>query len=165
MQRESGGSELDNAGNAADMTITNPMEKQQWYFYNPKIVSQGVQAFKKQWGERELKDYWRFSNEISSLMTNDTIPTDSTMLGDATLAMDSTMTVAGDSLMLEEEVIEEALSNDPTTREYYIQQIPYTDEKKEAARKVKQAKKEGLIDQFIYGSISASYLADIVDSL
>lgn len=36
---------------------------------------------------------------------------------------------------------------------------------KEAARKVKQAKKEGLIDQFIYGSISASYLADIVDSL
>ena len=36
---------------------------------------------------------------------------------------------------------------------------------KEAARKVKQAKKEGLIDQFIYGSISASYLADIVDAL
>ena len=29
----------------------------------------------------------------------------------------------------------------------------------------KQAKKDGLIDQFIYGSISASYLADIVDSL
>ena len=36
---------------------------------------------------------------------------------------------------------------------------------KEVAKQVKQAKKEGLIDQFIYGSISASYLADIVDSL
>lgn len=36
---------------------------------------------------------------------------------------------------------------------------------KAEARKVKQAKKDGLIDQFIYGSISASYLADIVDSL
>ena len=36
---------------------------------------------------------------------------------------------------------------------------------KEVAKKVKQAKKDGLIDQFIYGSISASYLADIVDSL
>lgn len=36
---------------------------------------------------------------------------------------------------------------------------------KAAARKVKQAKKDGLIDQFIYGSISATYLADIVDSL
>ena len=36
---------------------------------------------------------------------------------------------------------------------------------KALAKQVKQAKKDGLIDQFIYGSISASYLADIVDSL
>ena len=36
---------------------------------------------------------------------------------------------------------------------------------KAIAGQVKQAKKDGLIDQFIYGSISASYLADIVDSL
>lgn len=36
---------------------------------------------------------------------------------------------------------------------------------KQIARQVKQAKKDGLIDQFIYGSISASYLSDIVDSL
>ena len=36
---------------------------------------------------------------------------------------------------------------------------------KEAARLVKETKKMGLIDQFVYGSISASYLADIVDSL
>lgn len=36
---------------------------------------------------------------------------------------------------------------------------------KEVAKQVKQAKKDGLIDQFIYGSISASYLADIMDSL
>ena len=36
---------------------------------------------------------------------------------------------------------------------------------RELAKQVKQAKKDGLIDQFIYGSISASYLADIVDSL
>ena len=36
---------------------------------------------------------------------------------------------------------------------------------KEVAKQVKQAKIDGLIDQFIYGSISASYLADIVDTL
>jgi N12 class adenine-specific DNA methylase len=36
---------------------------------------------------------------------------------------------------------------------------------REVAKRVKQAKKDGLIDQFIYGSISATYLADIVDSL
>lgn len=33
------------------------------------------------------------------------------------------------------------------------------------AKQVKQAKKDGLVDRFIYGSISASYLVDIVDSL
>jgi phage FluMu protein Com len=36
---------------------------------------------------------------------------------------------------------------------------------REVANQVKQSKKDGLIDQFIYGSISASYLADIVDTL
>ena len=36
---------------------------------------------------------------------------------------------------------------------------------KELAKEVRQAKKDGLIDQFIYGSISATYLADMVDSL
>ncbi len=36
---------------------------------------------------------------------------------------------------------------------------------KDIAKQVKEAKKAGRIDQFIYGSISASYLADIVDSL
>ena len=39
------------------------------------------------------------------------------------------------------------------------------DSEKEAAKQVKQAKKDGLIHQFIYGSISAAYLADIVDTL
>ena len=36
---------------------------------------------------------------------------------------------------------------------------------KEVAKQVKEMKKEGRIDQFIYGSISSSYLADIIDSL
>ena len=36
---------------------------------------------------------------------------------------------------------------------------------KDVAKLVKETKKQGLIDQFVYGSISASYLADIIDSL
>jgi hypothetical protein len=36
---------------------------------------------------------------------------------------------------------------------------------KEVDKQIKQTKKDGLIDQFIYGSISAAYLADIIDSL
>ena len=36
---------------------------------------------------------------------------------------------------------------------------------KEAARQVRQAKKDGRIDQFIYGSISANYLVAVMDTL
>ena len=36
---------------------------------------------------------------------------------------------------------------------------------KELARRVLQAKKDGLIDNFIYGSISASYLSAVMDTL
>ena len=36
---------------------------------------------------------------------------------------------------------------------------------KKTAEKVRQAKKDKLIDQFIYGSVSASYLAAIIDTL
>ena len=36
---------------------------------------------------------------------------------------------------------------------------------KKLADKVRQAKKDGLIDNFIYGSISASYLSAVIDTL
>ena len=36
---------------------------------------------------------------------------------------------------------------------------------KEVAREVRQAKKDGRIDQFIYGSISANYLVALMDTL
>ena len=36
---------------------------------------------------------------------------------------------------------------------------------KEVANEVRQAKKDGLIDQFIYGSTSASYLVAMMDAL
>ena len=132
MERESGGSALDKAGNMADMTLSDPLEKQQWYFYNKKLVSQGISAFKQQWGDRELKDYWRFSNGITLPAGNDTIPSDSIMPD--SLVMDSTLFAGSDSLLLtDEELEEDKLSTDPTTREYYTQQIPRSDEEKEMA--------------------------------
>ena len=36
---------------------------------------------------------------------------------------------------------------------------------KQLAKRVLQAKKDGLIDQFIYGSVSASYLLAVIDAL
>jgi len=36
---------------------------------------------------------------------------------------------------------------------------------RELAERIRQAKKDGLIDQFIYGSISSTYLAAVMDAL
>lgn len=36
---------------------------------------------------------------------------------------------------------------------------------KELADKVRQAKKDGLIDNFIYGSVSSAYLSAVIDTL
>ena len=126
-----------NGGNALedmsmDLTIPDNNEKAQWYFYNKQLVSQGIRAFKQKWGERTLKDYWRFSHEISSLMSNDTIPTDST---DIYSEDGEEYLTESDSITVEEDVIEEieAIATDPTTREYYIQQIPDTEEKRAEA--------------------------------
>ena len=130
-----GGSELDQAGNNAAMTIDNQGDRQMWYFYNPQLVAQGVRAFKEKWGDRELKDYWRFSNTISSLMSDD-FAMDSTLTD--SLAVDSTF-AAMDSIdvagSIDTEMGDITLATDPTTREYYIQQIPDTEEKKAASHK------------------------------
>ena len=136
LERENGGgSELDQAGNNAAMTVDNQSDKQLWYFYNPQIVAQGIRSFKEKWGDRELKDYWRFSNTISSLMSDgvamDSTLTDSLGIDGKTTLSDSTL--VADEAEPETEVAE--LSTDPTTREYYIQQIPDTEEKKAAAHK------------------------------
>lgn len=125
--------ELDNANTMAGMAPMDFEDRQKWYFYNPQTVSQGIRMFKQKWGNRELKDYWRFSHEIASLMDNGIEMEDS-------LANDSLMTdsLMNDSIPLDDSIdtaVNDSLSTDPTTREYYIQQIPVTEEQKDAAHK------------------------------
>ena len=128
--RENSSNGLDNAAAQANMTISGQQENTLWYFYNPQLVSQGIRSFQQEWGDRELKDYWRFSHEIASLMTNDTIPQDSIAGSDDIYTEESS-----DSISVEknEEQTAEEGSKDPTTREYYIQQIPVTEEQQATA--------------------------------
>lgn len=136
LKREEGGNSLDNADmDLPDISIPENNQKAQWYFYNKQLVSQGIRSFKQKWGERELKDFWRFSNENPSLMSNTQIENDSIESDIET--MEGELIAENDSITTEEfilEEIEETLSTDPTTREFYIQQIPDTDEKKELAK-------------------------------
>lgn len=65
---------------------------------------------------------------------------------------------------LEERLVirEEALRAAP-----FCKVVLAVDEKaeKRTAQEVRQAKKDGLIDQFVYGSISADYLVALIDTL
>ena len=128
-KKDEGANALDKAQNLAGAPLSGPSANFQWYFYNPQVVAQGISAFKQQWGERELKDYWRFSNGVASFMASDSIATDSIM-GDG-LQADSTLMANGDSLLTNAVAEAELPSTDPTTREFYLQQIPQSDEDKE----------------------------------
>ena len=97
-------------------------QKGLWYFYNPQAVSQGKQTFQQQWGRRENKDNWRRINQtVVNFASEDTEQPDSlgnTEMSDVETPADSTATEApADSSYL-----------DPHKREYYLAQIPFTDE-------------------------------------
>ena len=133
LKREEGGGGYEDADmDLPDISIPDNNEKALWYFYNKQFVSQGLRTFKQKWGERELKDYWRFSYEIPSLMGENEFPGDS--IEADSVGIDEII-ADNDSIAFEEipeEPVEELVS-DPTTREFYIQQIPDTDEEKAQA--------------------------------
>ena len=102
----------------------------QWYFYNQMAVNQGKQAFQKQWGKRENADDWRRINKtvVGNLNMEDTaeIP-DSLNSQDYQGNPDNPDILENnDSLSAEADT----LANDPHNREYYLAQIPFTEEQK-----------------------------------
>lgn len=91
-------------------------DKAQWYFYNPMTVSQGKTAFRKLWGKRENVDNWRRTNKTVVAVGNN----DDEAVADTTeLVTDSIPETLPDSAVA-----------DPHQREYYLAQIPFTDEQK-----------------------------------
>lgn len=98
-----------NQGSASSMA--GPTGGGQWYFYNTSTLSYGFSEFKKKWGNRQNVDNWRLTNKES--MFDDAGQEDIALEGDS-LSSDSTGTVF--------------LTNDPKTRDYYLQNLPFTDE-------------------------------------
>lgn len=105
-----------------------------WYFYNPTAVNQGKAAFQKQWGKRDNTDDWQRSNRTVVNLNAEEI------VGDSVAAVDS---LANDSLSAMGEAavdaqtkdknaigVDDELAEDPHNREYYLAQIPFTDEQK-----------------------------------
>ena len=90
-----------------------------WYFYNPQLIRSGKQAFRTQWGNRTLEDNWRRLSKASTSSFMDTPPEE-----DEEQAL-STDSIGTDSI---KNTVQETTETDNHKPEYYLQQIPKTDE-------------------------------------
>ena len=95
-----------------------------WYFYTPATVKRGISDFRKTWGRRANEDYWRISDK-QNLAKNEGDENDA-QEGDE--AVDDTGATAVDSTTNDDQALKDSLANDPHQREYYIRQIPFTEE-------------------------------------
>ena len=134
MGRQGGASQANQAG------MMGGQQQGDWYFYNPMTVRSGIQEFQKRWGMRPNENFWRISNK-QSLLKNmseeeakkyaefDEAKADS-LFGAATSA------AAADSIASKEKARKDSLANDPHEREYYLKQIPFTEEQMEASNRL-----------------------------
>jgi len=127
--QQSGGSNLPQTQTQTTARPTTPVSQQSnvWYFYNPQAVSQGKQRFEQQWGKRPNADNWQRSNLTVLKLDQDEEQQEEQETGlDGTESTDSiTSSQQADSVATE--------ASDPHTREYYLAQIPFTEEQKQAS--------------------------------
>ncbi|MCD8296179.1 MAG: hypothetical protein LUC88_01240 [Prevotella sp.] len=114
--------EMGGNASAANATTTSSDQSGAWYFYNPTTISQGKATFQKLWGNRQNADDWQRINKTvvavgSTFDEEEEIPEE---LRDSIMAAEALK----DSL---EQVMDSA-QNDPHKREYYLKQIPFTEE-------------------------------------
>lgn len=111
-------------------------QSKEWYFYNPMLVAQGKQDFRKTWGNRKNEDDWRRSNKtVLANLESDEID----------YAAEDSLAALQDSLDAlpshsETASAADSIANDPHNREYYLKQIPFSEEAKtESHRIIKDA--------------------------
>ena len=95
-----------------------------FYFYNPQTVAQGKTQFQKKWGRRTLEDNWRRKKKELTTFND---PADTEM---ADAAMDTDLGAEGQALPTDslESGMDPVAADDPHQREYYLQQLPFTQE-------------------------------------
>lgn len=99
-----------------------------WYFYNEAAKTKGKKEFDRLWGRRSLADNWRLKNkgDFFQEMTDAFAAESETPLAD-TLAVGLTDAEVEISYVPDFEA-----SEDPTQPGYYLQNIPFEDDQKEA---------------------------------
>ena len=105
-----------------------------WYFYNNPTKQAGKTQFQKLWGSRKLEDNWRRRNK-NTFSFNDE-EADSALLA---LADSLVIDENGDTVKVDIEALKRA--EDPHFEEFYLKQIPKTEEEIASAHEIIQ---EGL---------------------
>lgn len=123
------------AGGAGAGGATSSSNKGAWYFYNSQTVMAGKQEFQRKWGQRKNEDNWRRSNKtvVSGSEFEDYNYDEDEILNDN----------SDNDNQDEEQQLRDSLANDPHHREYYLAQIPFSDEQMAASN---QLLEEGLFD-------------------
>jgi tetratricopeptide (TPR) repeat protein len=103
-----------------------------WYFYNPQAVSQGKTTFQRQWGQRKNADNWQRMNQTVVNLAASEEKSENSEYSDSLAAQGA---LASDSIK-GEKAPTDTLANDPHNREFYLAQIPFTDEQKAASHDI-----------------------------
>ena len=135
-------------GNAQQPASYNINSDNSWYFYNTMVKNAGKTSFQQLWGNRKLEDNWRRRNKNTFSLDENTEEEDSTLMGN-----DSTLVAGNDSTKVDKEAAKRA--EDPHYEEYYLKQIPKTEEEIQNSNDVIQ---EGLYNM---GVILKDKLADL----
>lgn len=128
MQRNGGGNNMQQQNNR-QQNNTNQQNNGLWYFYNATAVSQGKSAFQKMWGKRENVDNWQ---RVNKTVVNFGGNQEEMELSEAQLDSIARQEAIEDSLAQ----IADSAQNDPHKREYYLAQIPFTEDQIEASNKI-----------------------------
>lgn len=128
MQQNGGGNNMQQQNNRQQNNM-NQQTNGLWYFYNATAVSQGKSAFQKMWGKRENVDNWQ---RVNKTVVNFGGNQEETELSEAQLDSIARQEAIEDSLAQ----IADSAQNDPHKREYYLAQIPFTEDQIEASNKI-----------------------------
>jgi tetratricopeptide (TPR) repeat protein len=105
-------------------------QEESFYFYNKQAVALGKNAFQQKWGRRKLDDDWRRRNKTNPLSDM----TENESFADTANPLDTMATESlADNTKTIADVEDKQLSQDPKDPQYYLQQIPVTEEDIEAS--------------------------------
>ena len=113
------------SNNKPSTTNTSLSNSQEWYFYSQTAVSKGKQQFQKLWGKRENVDNWqRINKSVVKMQQNNSL---------ADMSDEQRDSVFNAQAQADSVYAPVNPESDPHKQEFYLAQIPFTEEQLKAS--------------------------------